>query len=185
LKPHEFDQQVNRLKDCFGDRNYSDERMKVIWKEVGTLSSYWLSSVIDQFIGECRQAPLMPEFREQIAKERERLHRIEKDVHAEEAKEFFDGIYMPEDKKTICQYIRKRLRGEVSDADFEVFIKHLNHAGKGVSHKISQIGCRDCDGSGLVFHRNEENYEFVYRCYCSQGQKQAKSYAVWPRNGLG
>lgn len=181
----QFQFQMNRLITQFGKSSYSTERIKLICREVRGLSALWFEKLVDQFIGECRHAPLLPEFREEIAKERERIHRIEKDSHAKDAEEFFDGIYMPEDKKTICQYIQKRLRGEISDADFEVFIKHLNHAGKGISHKVSEISCRDCDGSGRVFHRNEENYEFVYRCYCPQGQKQAKSYAIWPRNGLG
>lgn len=129
-----FTKQIDRLAQTYGKNAYGEERVLLVWKEVKDLSDQWIEKVIDGFIGECRQAPLMTEFREQISKERERLWRIEKAKNAQDAKDFFAGTYQDEDKATICQYIKKRLNGKVSDEDYETFIKHLTHAAERGSH---------------------------------------------------
>lgn len=171
----EFTQQLNRVASTFGKNAYGDERIQLIWREVKDLSSNWMVKTVDRFIGECRHAPLMPEFREEISKERERLWQFEKKQRAKDAKDFFEGVYAPEDKKTICQFIQKRLRNEVLDADYQTFVKHLTHATESVTDINHRIKCKTCIDSGLVFQR-EENYEWIYRCFCSQGDKQPQGY---------
>jgi hypothetical protein len=172
----EFDLQVNRLKDCFGDRSYSDERVKVIWKEVKDLNGKWFSRVVDRFIGEERQAPLMPQFREEIAIERERLWKIEKEVHAKDAKEFFRSVYHPDDERMICQKIVERITGKMSNDDFTQFIKLLEETPR-AAKVIPMVKCQECGDSGLVVDR--KNY--AYRCYCAQGLKRQEKYPIYQR----
>lgn len=178
MTSHEFNTQINRLKDCFTDRSYSDERMKVIWREVQDLDGKWFAKVVDRFIGECRQAPLMTEFREEIAKERERLWELQKKHNAKDAKDFMSGIYQPDDIKTICQYIVKRVSGGVSDQDFSSFIKHLDTAAEGLATVQPIQKCSTCQERGLIFVRYTSGYEFVYRCTCLYGQRHSKGIPV-------
>jgi hypothetical protein len=100
---------MDRLAETFGAHHYSPERTKIIWREVGSLSGEWLQRVMDKFIGEFRQPPLIQEFRNEIAIERERVHQTEKKQHQNEAAEFFRTP--PEKAKEWAQQILKNIRG--------------------------------------------------------------------------
>jgi hypothetical protein len=171
----EFDHHMNRLKDCFGDRSYSDERTKRIWREVRDFDSNWFEKIVDRFIGQERQPPILPQFQEETSIERERLWKIEKEQHARDAKEFFQGMYQPDDVRTICQFIVKRITGGVSDEDYANFVKHLKETADAISKH--SLNCKECEDSGLVF--TDQNY--VYRCYCPQGRKRQENYPIWNR----
>lgn len=124
MREADFQLQMGRLERQFG--KFGTERATLLWREVKEFSELWLAKVIDGLIGDCRQTPLVSDFREEIARERERLYRIEKAQHAREAKDFFEGKYQPEDKRMICQGIRKRLLGQMSDQEFSSFMSMLN-----------------------------------------------------------
>lgn len=72
MNREEFSNEMNRLVSQFGKAAYSPERANLIWREVKDLSPSWMNAAIDEFIGSSRQPPLMPEFRERIAIEREK-----------------------------------------------------------------------------------------------------------------
>lgn len=72
-----------RLENCYASKHrldlfYNKDRGDLIWREVQQLSDEWMVRTVDLFIGEYERPPLMPQFREQISKERERLWVIEK-----------------------------------------------------------------------------------------------------------
>lgn len=132
-----FQQQMNRLGDTFGVNQYKIERIEVIWKEVRDFSDSWFSKTVDKFIGECRHAPLMAEFRDEISKERERMAYGEKRQHTQDAKDFFQGTYMPDDVKAIVQTIVNKIQfnglripDEKEEQDYQQFIKLLDNAAK-------------------------------------------------------
>jgi hypothetical protein len=114
-----FAHQMNRLAKQFPNA-YSEERVKLIWREVQAFSDHWLERVVDRFLGELRQAPLIPEFREEASRERERLREIEKRQEASDAKAFMSALSDGEVSE-ICGQIRKRVEGRVSDEDFNKF----------------------------------------------------------------
>jgi hypothetical protein len=128
VRADQFQSQMNRLVEQFGKQAYGTERCKLIWQVVQDLELAWFTGIVDQFIGECRLPPLMPEFRDAIAKERERLWKIQKQQNEKDAQAFFEGTYDAEDTRTICQTIVKRLTKGVPDEDYANFIKLLNQA---------------------------------------------------------
>lgn len=75
----EFNEQVNRLRSVYGDKAYPDERVRLLWREVGSLSSAWFESAVSGLIQSCRQAPLAHEFSPMISDERERVYRKQKE----------------------------------------------------------------------------------------------------------
>jgi hypothetical protein len=163
-----YDREMDRLRDVFGDRAYSGERVIVIWKEVKDLSDAWFSKTIDRFIGEFRHAPLMPEFRDAISLEREKVHSYERQKNKTESEramhQLFDGNHI----STICKTIVGRVQGNVSDQKFTEFTHGLE--------KLTRVGCKHCDDSGLVFWKDAEGYEWTYRCICPYGSRQPKSF---------
>jgi hypothetical protein len=176
----EFQNQMQRLIEQFGKNAYSQGRAELVWREVKDLQPRWWERTVDHLLGECRQAPLMPEFRDAISKERERLWHYEKAQNAKDAKDFFSSSYQADDVKTICGMIMKRLQGGVSDADYQNFQSMLSNVAKSNPKTQSdRLLCKHCGGDGLVFHRGEDGNEYVYRCSCPDGSKQPQKYLVF------
>ena len=162
MTPQHFQTQIERLRNQFGKQTYSQERATLLWSEVRDLPDDWFTFVVNRFIGECRQPPLLPEFREEVTKERERIWKTEKEKHRQESKQAMGSMFSKEDIQTICKGITSRIRGGMNDGDFKTFNKMLR--------SIEPIGeCRYCKGSGLAFITDENQYEWVYRCVCKTG----------------
>lgn len=79
----EFQTEINRLASVFGGA-YKTERAALIWHEMQNLSADSFKRIVDKLIGECRQAPMIQEFREAASPERERMHSIRKSQRAAE-----------------------------------------------------------------------------------------------------
>lgn len=69
---------MNRITELFGIKHYNLDRVELIWREVNQLSDEWMVRTVDLFIGNKLYPPLMPDFREEISKERERLWNMQK-----------------------------------------------------------------------------------------------------------
>jgi hypothetical protein len=179
MRPDEFQSQMGRLVAQFGKSQYSDERTKLIWREIKDFSLNWWERTVDHLLLTCRQAPLHAEFGELIGRERERLWKTEKKEHGQDAKDFFQSSYQPEDKKALCQTIIKRLQGNVSEEDYSSFQKMLNNVAASNPNVSQMRKCRQCDDSGFIFHRDQENYEWVYRCTCNSGSSKPKAYPLY------
>lgn len=179
MRPEEFQGQMDRLIEQFGKKNYADVRVKLIWREVKDLGAYWWEQLVDRFLLTCRQPPLYDELYEEISRERERIYRDEKEKHAKDAKDFYEGTYQPEEVRLICQTIIKRLNHEVSDEYYEKFKEHLTYAAKRISRVVPISNCKHCEGSGLVFIRDADHYEWVYRCLCEMGMRKPKAYPIY------
>lgn len=173
----QFDRQIQRLVSNFGRTAYSPERAILIWKEVSNLSSEWLENTVDRFIGEFRQAPLIQDFREAIAEERERIWKTEKRQHEKDAKDFWESSYHSDEIATICQTIRARMNGNLSDSDYSNFQAMLKDVSKSAPKVAYLATCSRCDGSGIIFNK-VDGYEYVYRCRCHTGRNRKEPYPV-------
>lgn len=131
MTQQEFQTQVMRLIETFGKQAYGTERVALIWREVRDFSGQWWSRAVDQFIGDCRQAPLLKEIRELAAMERERITQLEKRRHSRESEAAYRGIIQDEEIKHICKFILKRMEHGVEDRDFENFMNHMESATRG------------------------------------------------------
>jgi hypothetical protein len=120
-----FQIQIGRLSERWRG-TYVPSLIELIWREVKELPDSWLTKTIDDLIGNSRQAPLLPDFRERISLERERGWRSEKEQYVREAKELFRGTLLPEEQNIIFQTIVKRVNGRLSDQDWSCFLKGLD-----------------------------------------------------------
>jgi hypothetical protein len=128
MRDEEFNYQVNRLIKSYGEKSFPAERLVLLHQEVKDFSAEWFKRVVDRLIADSRYAPLLSDFREEIARERERMAYQEKKQHEADAQAFYRGTYQAEDARTICQYILKRVDGKVPDGEFSQFINVLENA---------------------------------------------------------
>jgi len=129
----EFSEQMARLVAQFGKTSYSDERLKLLYRELrGTNPRVW-ERVVDILLGEARYAPMLPDIREHLSRERERLHAIEKAQHSQDAQGFWQAVSQDE-AGYFFGNMRRRLEGSLSEQDFNAFVKTLkNFRNKGTS----------------------------------------------------
>lgn len=57
-----FNTQIKRLKNTFGEKNFSTERQAIIYKEMQRLTDNQFSLVVDRLIWTCKSTPLKDEF---------------------------------------------------------------------------------------------------------------------------
>lgn len=168
MTEQEFQRDMGRLIEQFGKPVYSQARVALIWREVRDMTSFWWERTVDRLIGECRQAPLVPEVREEVSRERERNWAGEKAKNRNESlaamKALFDGQMI----ESICKTIGDRIEGKVDDVVFQNFTRGVK--------KLSHASCQHCDDSGLVFAGDGQGYEWVHRCLCHTGHKQPQRY---------
>lgn len=127
MNSNHFEKELMRLIEAFGKAAYPRVRTALIWKAVQGISDQAFTSIVDELIGSCRYAPLVPEFEEKLSRYREQSWKYEKQQHKEDAEEFM-SIYAAEDIQMICANIRKRLAGHISDSDWECQQRLLNSA---------------------------------------------------------
>lgn len=74
-----FKNQVMRLRRRFGDRNFDDEFVLLVWREVCTMSDESMMRLVDIMVGSraSNKAPLLTDFREARLKEEQNRFKTE------------------------------------------------------------------------------------------------------------
>jgi hypothetical protein len=171
MTEQQFQNQINRLANTFGKNIYSTERCKIMWDELGHFSAEWFTKIVGEFIGTLRQAPLMNDFREVAALERERMWTIEKKQHASEANQAMKCLFGASDIAWMCKTIRVRVNGDMSDSDFSNFIRAIEN-----TPKVGELKCcPKCQGTGYLWTTDADGYESVSRCSCPVGAQKSKA----------
>jgi len=168
----EFDNQINRLRDCFGDRAYSDERAKLIWNSCQSFDTQWFRRLVDGMISTEKHAPLPAAFYDAASQERERLYLLEKEQQKNDAQNFYSS-YGAEDLAGLCREIKRRASGGMSDQDFSSFVKLLQTSPAYERH------CKLCEGEGYVFIK-QDGFEYAYHCRCKEGSLKPKAIPLVP-----
>lgn len=124
MTPGHFQGQMKRLTAQF-PQAYSQERVALIWREVQGFSDAWFTRIVDKFVGECRQAPLMAEFRNEISFERERNWSKQKEQHAQDARDFYLIAQDNDMRGSIVKTIIDRMQGNCPDETWNGFTAGL------------------------------------------------------------
>ncbi len=116
----EFQFQIERLTSTW-PHSYPEERIKMIFQEISDLPISWMIKMCDQFIGACRHAPLVPEFRDAA-----NLYRKNKNTQppAQGGANFAsddESIFSEADTRMMFEMIRRKMYGGVSDSEWESF----------------------------------------------------------------
>lgn len=182
----EFQTHMNRLVVQFGKGAYSQERVTLFWRELQSLSGEWWGRTVDSFLGECRQAPLMPEVREAASRERERIRQIQKQQESREAERFMSS-YGPEDVSMIAGTIKARIHGEVNEETWKDFRSGLESVARSAKTHLMAIPggksearlCGYCGDTGKIEAVSLKTQGiFVFRCVCPAGNRYPR-YVQW------
>jgi hypothetical protein len=119
-----FYSEMKKIAETFGTKTYGDVRVELIWAEVQMLSNEWMSKVANYFIGYHRQAPLLTEFKEEIAKENERQWKLRKEQTIDFQSSDVDKYFCVDCMNT----------GLVFGADNYMFKCHCAHGSKRVEN---------------------------------------------------
>lgn len=98
MERHEFESQIERLKNTFGDRPFADERIKLILTAVKGMSGEWFRYLTDAMIisRSTSNAPLPKDFAEAVSDELQQ--------YREEKRK--DSVTAWEDLNYKCDYCR-------------------------------------------------------------------------------
>jgi hypothetical protein len=120
----DFQEHMARLVAQFGSQAYSTERLKLFYRELqGTDVRVW-ERVVDTLLGEARYAPMLPEIREHVSRERERIHAREKLEHKRDSEDTWRAL-TSEEAQFLFGNMKARIRGEMPNQDFAAFSKLL------------------------------------------------------------
>lgn len=159
-----FNTQVIRLKNVYGDKFFSEERTRLLWNEVCSFDSKWFQTIVDEAISTLAMAPMVKFFSERAAEERGRLYKIKKSNEEKSTKEFMTQ-FSGEDLKMICETIKHRIHGRLPDEHFKSFQLLMNPP----SHTLCQL----CENSGVMFQDNT-----AYKCRCHYGRNNPRNYPM-------
>lgn len=167
-----FESEMKRMSENFGKAGYSNERVKLIWREVKDLDDNWFSRLVDSFIGDCRQAPLVPEFRNAASEERERAWKREKEKSEKEAQEFMQSSFADDDVRGVIQQIVGRVKRTTTDEAFDGLQRMLSD----FAGFLSTAECKKCDDSGVLFFTDDRGYQFVKKCDCPKAKSDRRKF---------
>ncbi len=164
MTPNEFQVQMNRLVETYGKPSYGTERARLLWLEVKDFDARWFARVVDRFIGDSRQAPMLSDFRAAAESERSR----KSSRHEEAALDLVESSLRPEDVHSVMEVITRRIQGRASDAEFEALKKFLSANASGNPSPV----CQQCDGIGHRFV-SDGKYESAIHCECRRAINQS------------
>ncbi len=130
MSPDHFRSQINRLTETFGKAHYSTERVKLIWLETCSMHPEDFTAVVTELIGCEKFAPLLPSFREAASRIRELRWGNEKRQAEKDAVDIWKGTYHTDEVKWICKNIRERIDRDISEEDWDGFMKLLGEKAK-------------------------------------------------------
>lgn len=177
MTAQDFQTQMSRMTETFGKTPYGTERMKLLWLEVKDFDPRWFERLVSRFIGECRQAPMLGDFREAASRERERIHDEEKRQEQNETFRALKGHLAGEDVAMVVQTIKGILSGQLGEAERSGLHSTLA-AQVRYSDSLSPPDCPRCADVGLLF-LDEGRHTFTYRCTCTRGLNDPRAFPVW------
>lgn len=165
----QFKIQMDRMIQTFGKTPYCEERMNLIWKEVRDFDIKWFEYLCSRFIGENRQAPIVPEFREACIDEREKLLTLDRELRRRDAKEAMTRFFSDDDQAVLFKGLNDRIKGEMDDVGFKHMINNLDRI---TSFGMPAYGCAKCNDTGVA-EFFDGRFSNRILCVCvSEGQHQ-------------
>lgn len=163
LSMKDFENGIERLKNAFGKRNYSTEKIKLIWDEVHSLANETYDEIIGDLIADSRFAPTRKDFRECLSSKRLAHHNQNKRPVVEfkpmERGRFLDWL------SVISKTIDKKYTDEQLKEFFSADIP-------------SVFSCNTCQDRGFFFMVEEgKGYrDYVFKCKCSIGKQIVENF---------
>lgn len=174
----DFQVQIKRLIETYGDKAFPSERIKLVWSEGHAYPIAAFKQICDKFIGEMRFAPTVKDFRLAYSDVREKQNANQKTKHEREAKEFWQNTLPDDDVRMIMGTIKKRMTGTIKDNDWRQFMEVM----KTMADKVDACPCQQ---TGVVkLTNNKLGGIFRYKCNCERGRSIYESIPQFHRDLL-
>ena len=184
----DFAREIDRLKVVYGERNYPGPRVEILFQKFGHLPEGWLVSVVDNFIGTHRQAPLVPEFEEEARRYRERSFAPQARVGGGGVARMADVIPIaprPEqagERREFVDFCQRALADKRSGKiTREQFFDEVMPMVDSTAAVLNPGECRWCQNGGVVISRVKPVGTF--RCQCRHGDKVPEVWFGPERDG--
>lgn len=164
----QFQNQVKRLANTFGAKNYPEERITVFWKEFKYTDYNLFQEAISRAIAEELRAPMISRLRDFVSVVRQEYYSKQKERNKKEAEDFFHSTFDSVDVNFIVQTTIQRMSGKVPDGDWSEFLHNIRSM---ASSRGPQPACKHCD-NGVVVTRDS----YAYVCFCDLGMARTERY---------
>lgn len=128
MTPEEFDGQWSRLASEWKTA-YGKAKQHELWKIFRHQPVERFDYAITRAMKKCRYAPTLAELEDFAIDYHEMKINQQRRQNSQDAKEFF--TYSPEESTHVMSIIKARIRGEVSDEDYESFKQDLKRVAYG------------------------------------------------------
>lgn len=176
----DFEKEMKRVLDTFGERFFPEERVKMIWSFSKDMESKNFKNVIDTIIAEwpINRPPVPADFMKQVEEEKKRFW----NVPISEWKNDFverpqDSIFSKEDIAEFFNVIRAIISGKVSKADQK---KYVEMTMTSIFNSPNRPKCLDCDDEGVLFDEDK----FIFKCRCPKGLLRKENFPLWNREPI-
>lgn len=178
-----FQGQMRRLVGTFGERNYPQERVEIIWKAFQHATDREFEDVVTECVANHRHAPVVQDLSDvytEVRKRHAEAARLdsEKTVgtggalgvlsyagRAAENKEF-TGACM----KLIADWTSRKIT-------FPQFLEGCKYLDDCAERIMERPACRKCSGYGVTFFVRD-GYSFAARCDCPAGDRQPSEFPL-------
>lgn len=153
-----FQESIYRMRANYGADKFNQEKCDLIWEELKPFSPKQIRNLCDVVMGDNTYAPNINSFREKAALLREKIRAWEREQERNEAKNFWEGTYLPSDVKMVVQTIRDRIEGACPDPTWLEFQEFLHtHASK-----TQPARCQTCQDTRITF----DSHHRPFLCSC-------------------
>jgi hypothetical protein len=125
LADQTFKEEMNKLKANYGQDKFPSALTSMIWDELKEFSPKQIRSICDFVTRSYEGTPRINAFRNGASMLREKIRQFEREQQRQEAKDFWEGTYHPNEVKAIVQTIKLRLEGKVTDDEYKQFQEML------------------------------------------------------------
>ena len=164
-----FSEQVRRLKDVYGDKNYSKERYTLFWNSFKAVRDEIFIAAVDDLIGNQKFAPLFKEITDAItsAEKRDWELRINSYRGLENAVVQNSD---PEFVKVCMKVINDAVRNKLTKKQHDEAMVYIDTYCDALEKQSGKHFCKKCENSGFEFITDKKGYRSIQSCKCSKSK---------------
>lgn len=167
----QFTEQMARITDRFGHKNYPDDIVSKIYFEVKELAVEWFGALITRFLTTKRSAPLAIEFTHAAHSEKRRVS----DFTRQMGNDGYESVFTEEERRNMLRFVKDVAAGKVPREKAMEFAKSVQ---KVIDIK-SKLKCEHCE-NGIVFAwEHGSSGKTIFKCTCRLGQNRQEGWPVW------
>lgn len=167
----QFQEQMTRITDRFGSKNYPDDICFKIFSECRDLSPEWFGAMVTRFLTSKRTAPLAIEFTHSAHAEKRRISEFTKTM----GDDGYESIFSHEERLNMLRFVKDVSVGKIPKDKALEFARSVQ---KIIDIK-SRIKCELCENGVVFVWEQSTQSKFCFRCHCKLGMNRQETWPVW------